>query len=195
MPETVTPTSHPATAPATAHAASSTVSAARRLDAIAQIVAARRDMPGALLPILHELQDVHGYVPAESVPVIAQALNLSRAEVHGVITFYHHFREQPAGRHVVQVCRAEACQSVGADALVKHAERTLGCSMHDTTADGAFTLEPVFCLGQCAIGPAVMIDDRLHGRVDAARFTRLIEGLRDAMRAEQNNKNAVEASV
>ncbi|CAG2127446.1 formate dehydrogenase subunit gamma [Cupriavidus plantarum] len=180
MPETVTPTN-------------AAIGTARRLDAIAQIVSERRDMPGALLPILHELQDVHGYVPAESVPVIAQALNLSRAEVHGVITFYHHFREHPAGRHVVQVCRAEACQSVGADALVQHAERTLGCGMHETTGDGAFTLEPVFCLGQCAIGPAVMIDDRLHGRVDPARFTRLIEGLREAMRAER--QQAAEASA
>ncbi len=95
---------------------------------ITRIVDARRDMPGALLPILHEIQDSHGFIPADAVPVIAKALNLSRAEVHGVITFYHHFREQPAGRHVVQVCRAEACQSVGADALAAHASRALRAS-------------------------------------------------------------------
>lgn len=141
---------------------------------IARIVDARRDMPGALLPILHEIQDTHGHIPAEAVPVIARALNLSRAEVHGVITFYHHFREQPAGRHVVQVCRAEACQSVGADALAAHAQKALGCGFHETTADGRFTLEPVYCLGQCACGPALMVGEQLHARVDARRFDALI---------------------
>ncbi len=145
---------------------------------IAHIVAARRDMPGALLPILHAIQDTQGYVPPDAVPVIARALNLSRAEVHGVITFYHHFREQPAGRHVVQVCRAEACQAVGADALASHARRALGCDFHETTADGSVTLEPVYCLGQCACGPAVMIGEQLHGRVDAARFDALMHALR-----------------
>ncbi|SDC48938.1 formate dehydrogenase gamma subunit [Cupriavidus sp. YR651] len=148
-------------------------------DAIARIVAARRDMPGALLPILHDIQDSQGFIPAEAVPVIAKALNLSRAEVHGVITFYHHFRDQPAGRHVVQVCRAEACQSVGADALAAHASKALGCDFHETTADGQFTLEPVYCLGQCACGPAVMIGDRLHARVDARRFDALTGALRE----------------
>ena len=147
--------------------------------AIARIVAAKRDMPGALLPILHDIQDSQGFIPAEAVPVIAKGLNLSRAEVHGVITFYHHFREQPAGRHVVQVCRAEACQSVGADALAAHARRSLGCDFHETTADGQFTLEPVYCLGQCACGPAMMIGDRLHARVDAKRFDELIEAVRE----------------
>lgn len=162
-----------------------TVQAVRQAAATARIVAARRDMPGALLPILHDLQDAHGFIPDEAVPVIAQALNLSRAEVHGVITFYHHFREHPAGRHVVQVCRAEACQSVGCEALAEHATQTLGCDFHETTADGNFTLEPVYCLGQCAVGPAMMIDDQLYGRVDAQRFTRLIDSLREAMRAEK----------
>ncbi|RZT42981.1 formate dehydrogenase subunit gamma [Cupriavidus agavae] len=147
--------------------------------AIAAIVAARRDMPGALLPILHEIQDSQGYIPPGAVPVIAKALNLSRAEVHGVITFYHHFRDHPAGRHVVQVCRAEACQSVGADGLAAHACQSLGCDFHETTADGQFTLEPVYCLGQCATGPAMMIGDRLHARVDARRFDRLIEAARE----------------
>ncbi|WP_343655014.1 formate dehydrogenase subunit gamma [Cupriavidus sp.] len=146
---------------------------------IARIVAARRDMPGALLPILHEIQDTQGYIPADAVPVIAKALNLSRAEVHGVITFYHHFREQPAGRHVVQVCRAEACQSVGADALAEHACRKLGCDFHETTADGQYTLEPVYCLGQCATGPSMMIGDRIHARVDAKRFDKLVDAVRE----------------
>lgn len=187
MPENVIPTSSTGATtgtPGSGTVATVTIEAARQLVSIAQTVNARRDLPGALLPILHDLQDKHGFIPPESVPVIAQALNLSRAEVHGVITFYHHFREKPAGRHVVQVCRAEACQSVGADALVDHARRVLGCDFHETTADGNFTLEPVFCLGQCACGPAVMIDDRLHGLVDAKRFTRLIESLRESMRAE-----------
>jgi formate dehydrogenase subunit gamma len=171
MPETATP----ATAPADA----------ARSAAIAAIVAARQDMPGALLPILHEIQDTQGFIPDTAVPVIAKALNLSRAEVHGVITFYHHFRQQPAGRHVVQVCRAEACQSVGADALVEHAKRALGCDFHETTADGAVTLEPVYCLGQCACGPAVMMGEQLHGYVDAKRFDVLVRQLRDVQPANE----------
>lgn len=152
---------------------------------IARIVAARRDMPGALLPILHEIQDTQGYIPADAVPVIAKALSLSRAEVHGVITFYHHFHQQPAGRHVVQVCRAEACQSVGADALAEHACRKLGCDFHETTADGQYTLEPVYCLGQCATGPSMMIGDRIHARVDARRFDRLVDAVREAVREDE----------
>ena len=150
---------------------------------IARIVAARRDMPGALLPILHEIQDTQGYVPDDAIPVIAKALSLSRAEVHGVITFYHHFRQQPAGRHVVQVCRAEACQSVGADALAEHACRKLGCDFHETTADGQYTLEPVYCLGQCATGPSMMIGDRIHARVDAKRFDKLVDAVRESEEA------------
>lgn len=145
---------------------------------IAAIVAARQHMPGALLPILHEIQDTQGFIPDTAVPVIARALNLSRAEVHGVITFYHHFRQQPAGRHVVQVCRAEACQAVGAEALAAHAQRALGCGFHETSADGQVTLEPVYCLGQCACGPAVMVGEQLHGYVDAARFDALVRALR-----------------
>lgn len=148
-------------------------------DAIARIVAAKRDVPGALLPILHEIQDRHGFIPDDAVPTIARALNLSRAEVHGVITFYHHFRQQPAGRHVVQVCRAEACQSVGAEALAAHACKALRCDFHETTPDGQFTLEPVYCLGQCATGPAMTIGEKLYARVDAQRFDKLIDALRD----------------
>lgn len=162
------------------------IDAADRSAAITRIVAERQDMPGALLPILHEIQDTQGYIPDDAVPVIARALSLSRAEVHGVITFYHHFRQQPAGRHVVQVCRAEACQSVGANALVDHAKKALGCDFHETTADGQVTLEPVYCLGQCACGPAVMIGDQLHGYVDAKKFDALLEPLRAT--AEENQQ-------
>ncbi|MDF3836142.1 formate dehydrogenase subunit gamma [Cupriavidus basilensis] len=149
---------------------------------VARIVAARRDMPGALLPILHEIQDAVGYVPADALPEIARALNLSRAEVHGVVTFYHHFRDSKPGRHVVQVCRAEACQAVGSEALAAHAERALGCAFHETTADGGFTLEPVYCLGQCACGPAVTIDGQLAGRVTPQRFDALVKACADASR-------------
>ena len=146
---------------------------------ISEILRRHEGRKGALLPILNDVQAALGHVPAEAVPLIAEALNLSRAEVHGVITFYHHFRQQPAGRHVVQICRAEACQSVGADALAAHACKTLRCDFHDTTPDGQFTLEPVYCLGQCATGPAMTIDDRLHARVDARRFDKLIDAVRE----------------
>ncbi|WP_422648233.1 formate dehydrogenase subunit gamma [Cupriavidus sp. H18C1] len=145
---------------------------------IAAILRARRHQPGALLPILHDIQDALGFVPPDAVPAIARALNLSRAEVHGVISFYHHFRDRPAGRHVLQLCRAEACQAVGADALADHAQRELGCGWHQTTADGAITLEPVYCLGQCAVGPALMAGTELHGGVTPARLDALLTALR-----------------
>lgn len=146
---------------------------------IGAILAARRDEAGALLPILHDIQHALGFVPAAAVPDIARALNLSRAEVHGVITFYHHFRQQPAGRHVVQLCRAEACQAVGSDALGEHACRELACGWGETTADEAFTLEPVYCLGQCAIGPAAMIDGQLHAHLTPVRLDALLTTLRE----------------
>ncbi len=129
---------------------------------------------GALLPVLHAVQAEYGYVPAEAVPLIANRLNLSRAEVHGVLSYYHHFRKEPAGKVVVQLCRAEACQSVGADALAEHAKATLGCDFHQTTADGDVTLEPVYCLGQCACGPAMMVGERVHARVSADKFDALL---------------------
>ncbi|WP_345542003.1 formate dehydrogenase subunit gamma [Variovorax defluvii] len=138
------------------------------------VLARRMDQPGALLPILHDLQDTLGHIPADAVPEIAGALNLSRAEVHGVITYYHHFRAEPAGRRVIRICRAEACQSMGADALLAHAELRLGCGVHGTTADGAFTLEPVFCLGLCASSPAMAIDDEVHARVTPKVFDALV---------------------
>jgi len=138
------------------------------------LIAERQDMPGALLPILHALQDRFGYVDTAAVPLVADALNLSRAEVHGVVSFYHDFRKEPPGRHVVKVCRAEACQSMGCERLVTHIKQRLGIDFHETTGDRRFTLQAVYCLGDCALSPAVMIDGELHGRVDPARFDELV---------------------
>ena len=136
------------------------------------------DLPGALLPMLHAIQDEFGHVPEQSVPVIAKGLNLSRAEVHGVITFYHHFRSHAPGRHVVQVCRAEACQAVGAVALEAHAKKCLGIDFRETTADDAVTLEAVYCLGNCAVGPSLRVDDDIVGRVTPERFDEIVAELR-----------------
>jgi formate dehydrogenase subunit gamma len=123
-------------------------------------------LEGATLPILHALQHAFGYVPADAVPLIADALNLSRAEVHGCISFYHDFRREPAGRHQLKICRAEACQAVGADALYEQVKKRLGIGWHETTPDGRVTLEPVFCLGLCACGPAALVDDVPVARAD-----------------------------
>lgn len=144
---------------------------------VAEILDRLGGLEGALLPVLHAVQDNLGHIPAEAVPLIAQGLNLSRAEVHGVISFYHEFRTQPAGRHVVQICRAEACQAMGANALADHACNTLGVAFGETTADGGVTLEPVYCLGNCACSPSVRIDDAIYARVDGARFDQLLAGL------------------
>jgi len=140
--------------------------------------------PGALLPILHEVQDALGHIPREVVPQIAEGLNLSRAEVHGVVTYYHHFRAEAPGRHVVQVCRAEACQAMGSDALMAHAEHALGCPTHgghgghgSTSADGRYTLNPVYCLGLCASSPAVVVNDKLHARMTPAKFDKIVNAL------------------
>ncbi|MBV7484032.1 formate dehydrogenase subunit gamma [Bordetella sp. BOR01] len=156
------------------------LSAARQSDSAAIAVAARaaarlQDQPGALLPILHAVQDELGCIPADAVPAIAEALNLSRAEVHGVLTFYPHLRTEPAGRHVLEVCRAESCQAMGGDRLADHARQALGCDFHGTTADGAFTLEPVYCLGLCAQSPAVMLDGQPHARVTPDKLGRLLD--------------------
>jgi formate dehydrogenase subunit gamma len=146
---------------------------------IDDLIERHRERPGALLPLLHDVQARLGCIPDEVVPQIARALNLSRAEVHGVITFYHHFRRAPTGRHVIRLCQAEACLSMGATALREHAQRRLGCAMHESTSDGAFTLEPVYCLGQCAASPALMVDDEeVHARVSAERFDSLVATLR-----------------
>jgi formate dehydrogenase subunit gamma len=135
-------------------------------------------LPGGLLQILHAVQEVLGFVPPDAVPLIAHELNLSRAEVHGVVSFYHYFRTERGGRHVVHVCRAEACQSLGAAALEAHAKKSLGVDYHGTSADGAVTLEPVYCLGNCALGPSLMVDEQLQGRVSPQRFDELIAPLR-----------------
>jgi formate dehydrogenase subunit gamma len=148
--------------------------------AVQAIITSHLTLPGALLPILHAVQEKVGFIPSESVPMIAEGLNLSRAEVHGVVSFYHFFRQHPAGKHVVQICRAEACQARGADALIAHAQSALGCGFHETTGDGQFTLEPVFCLGQCACGPNIMLDDKLHARVGNDKLDRLLEDKRSA---------------
>lgn len=137
-----------------------------------------RHRPGALLPLLHGIQDVLGFVPAQGVPLIAAALNLSRAEVHGVITYYHHFRSHAVGQHVLQVCRAESCQARGGAALLEHARQALGCAEGEHhSADGQWSVEPVYCLGLCASSPAVQIDDRLHARMTVAKLDRLTSAL------------------
>jgi formate dehydrogenase subunit gamma len=137
---------------------------------VESIAHALKDKPGALMPILRRIQDELGWVPRDSVPVLADILNLSRAEVHGVLTFYHDFRHEPPGRIVVKVCRAESCQAMGAVALADHVKQRLGCDFGETSADGAFTLEPVYCLGNCACSPAVVINNELLGRVTNQRF-------------------------
>lgn len=131
-------------------------------------------MQGALLPLLHAIQDQVGFIPSDSVGEIAKALNLSRAEVHGVITYYHFFRTEPAGKHVVQVCRAEACQACGSDELLAIAEKTLGCKSHETSANGAVTLESVYCLGLCASSPAIQVNDKLHARMSTEKLKTIL---------------------
>src|ERR1035437_5851046 len=124
-----------------------------------------KELPGALLPILHAVQEALSFVPKDAVPLIAKELNLSIAEVHVVVSFYHYFLQERPGRHVVHVCRAEACQALGSAALEAHAKATLRIDYHGTTSDGAITLQPVYCLGNCALGPSIMIDEQLQGRV------------------------------
>jgi len=143
-------------------------------EAVRRIVADLKGRPGPLIEVLHAIQAELGYVPPATVPLVASELNLSRAEVHGVVSFYHFFRGTPAGAHSVSVCRAESCQAVGGEALAAHARRRLGVDFHQTTPDGRFSLEPVYCLGNCACSPAVMIDGRLHGRVTPERFDALL---------------------
>jgi len=130
--------------------------------------------PGGLLPALAAVQADYGWVPDETLPILADIFNLSRAEVHGTVSFYHDFRRKPAGQHVIKICQAEACQAMGSRALTRHACKTLGIELHETDEAGAFSLEPVYCLGNCACSPAMMIDDDVHGRVDAARFDAII---------------------
>jgi len=138
------------------------------------ILAKHRDLEGPLLPILHAVQAEFGFVPDDVIQIIADDLNITRAEVHGVITFYHDFRDAPAGKHVVKICRAEACQAVGGTALSERAFDRLGVGWHGTTPNGNVTLEPVYCLGLCACGPAAMVDGKVVGRVDATKLDRLL---------------------
>ena len=152
------------------------------LSAVQRAIEDHRTHPGALLPILHAVQNALGYIPPDAVPTIAYELNLSRAEVHGVISFYHYFRTTPPGHHIVYVCRAEACQARGARALEAHAKKTLGVDFSETTADGAITLEAVYCLGNCGCGPSVLVDtDALHANVTAERFDALIRQAREVV--------------
>ena len=142
---------------------------------VLELIERHRAQPGPLLLVLHAIQEEWGYIPAAAPALIAVGLNLSRAEVHGVVTFYHHFRRSPPGRHVLQLCRAEACQAMQAEALAAHASRRLGIGFRETSADGRYSLEPVYCLGNCACGPSLMLDQAVHGRVSAERFDALLK--------------------
>jgi formate dehydrogenase subunit gamma len=142
---------------------------------IRRLAEARAAEAGALLPILHAIQDRLGYVPDTAVPIVADVLNLSRAEVHGVVSFYHFFRTKPSGKQTLYVCRAEACQSMGSRALENYARKKLGVDFHETTADGRFSLEPVYCLGNCACSPAVMVDETVYGRVTTQRLDEILK--------------------
>ena len=154
---------------------------AQELASVQRAIDANKTRPGALLPILHAVQDALGYVPPDALPTIAYELNLTRADVHGVVSFYHDFRSTPPGRHVVKVCRAEACQARGARALEAHAKQALGIDFGETTPDGAVTLEAVYCLGNCGCGPSVLVDaDELHANVTAERFDALLRQTREA---------------
>ncbi|NND82821.1 MAG: formate dehydrogenase subunit gamma [Gammaproteobacteria bacterium] len=149
----------------------------KQLQQVEAIVQQMHGRKGALLPILHAIKDALGCVPPAAVPIIAKGLNLSRAEVHGVISFYHDFKTEPGGENLVQLCRAEACQAMGARELETHVESSLGIGIGETTADGKISLEPVYCLGNCACSPSVAINQKVYARVDAARFDELIAEL------------------
>ena len=150
-----------------------TSSATAKIGIITAIIDECKSLPGAMLPILHGIQDNIGYIPADAVPLVANALNLSRAEVHGVITFYHHFRTTPPAKHTIHICCAEACQSMGSERLVRHAEKSL------TDVDSSeCELHAIYCLGLCSTSPAVMIDDELHARVTPEKFDKLIKQMR-----------------
>jgi formate dehydrogenase subunit gamma len=148
-------------------------------EAVEAVVQEHAGAIGALLPVLHSLQQRLGYIPSAAIPLVAKALNLSRAEVHGVMHFYHDFRSEPAGDHVIQLCRAEACQAMGGRALEAHVKARLGVDYGATTADGRFTLEPVYCLGNCACTPSLRIDDAIHARVTPNRFDQLLDELQE----------------
>jgi formate dehydrogenase subunit gamma len=144
----------------------------------AAVIAREATREGATLPILHALMEVFGHIHAEAIPMIAETLNLTRAEVYGVVSFYHDFRRELPGRHVLRLCRAEACQSLGGDAVASHVRQRLGVDWHETTGDGAVTLEPVFCLGLCAVGPSALLDGNPMGRLDNARIDAALDRAR-----------------
>ncbi|MER8534430.1 formate dehydrogenase subunit gamma [Mesorhizobium sp. M1005] len=144
----------------------------------AAIIHELEGLEGPLLPILHGIQEEFGYVPQDALPVIAEALNISRAEVHGVVTFYHDYRSQPAGRHVLKLCQAEACQSMGSDAIAAKLKSLLGIGFHETTRDGSVTLEPVYCLGLCACSPSAMLDGEVIGRLDDEKLNEIVAEVR-----------------
>jgi formate dehydrogenase subunit gamma len=150
-----------------------------QLEKIEAHIAAHKNVPGALLPLLHAIQDDIGYVPESVYPQISKALALSVAEVHGVVTFYHHFRSHQKGKHVLQLCRAESCQAMGSAVLEEHTKKYLNVDYHQTTSDGAISLEPVYCLGNCALSPSVMLDDEVYGRVDSLMVIELINEVRN----------------
>lgn len=142
-----------------------------------RILAQFKDRPGPLLEVLHAVQATFGFIPPEAIAPIAESLNLSRADVHGVVTFYHHFRSTPPGQHVLQLCRAESCQAVGGESLAEHARKRLGVDFHERTPDGRFSLEPVYCLGHCACSPAVMLDGQPYGRMTPEQLDALLAGV------------------
>lgn len=142
------------------------------------IIHEKKDLEGPLLPILHGIQEEFGHVPQEALPVIAQELNITRAEVHGVVSFYHDFRKRPAGRHVLKLCQAESCQSMGSDAVAARFKQLLGIDFHETAKDGSVTLEPVYCLGLCACSPTAMLDGEVIGRLDAGRIDEIVAEVR-----------------
>ncbi len=158
---------------------------------VANILVELKDIPGPLLPILHEVQKQLGYVPDSSLPIIGKALNISRAEVHGVVSFYHHFSSKPRGRHIIEVCRAESCQSVGGRDLESHAKAALGLDWYQTSLDKEITLEPVFCLGNCACSPAIRIGEEVYGRMDAEQFDEILDELRTVPLAFSANPTEV----
>lgn len=154
------------------------VRAAWDADFARSIACAHKGVEGPLLPILHALIDAFGYIDERAIPIVADVLNLSRADVHGVVTFYHDFRREPAGRHIIKICMAESCQSMGCHSALARLESVLGIKINETTTDGRITLEPVYCLGNCALSPAALFDDTLYGRLNGPRLDALINEAR-----------------
>jgi formate dehydrogenase subunit gamma len=151
-----------------------------QLDRVSFHIESHVGMPGGLLPLMHAIQDDLGYIPQECYSLVSKAFNLSVAEIHGFVSFYHYFRTHPPGRHVLQLCRAESCKAMGCDALEQHVKSRLGIDFHETTDDGAITLEPVYCLGNCALSPAVMLDEQVHGRMNNATLDALLASAKEA---------------